>query len=126
MTKLLHFSANTPVPTQEEIRRRMGVTNTNSMEKYLGLPPMIGRSKRAAFEDIKTRVWERVQGWKEKLLSQAGREVLVKAVLQSIPTYTMSCFKIPTSLCSEIHQMMSNFWWGQRGTRKENALDELE
>jgi hypothetical protein len=75
----------------------MGVTNTNSMEKYLGLPPMIGRSKRAAFEDIKTRVWKRVQGWKEKLLSQAGREVLVKAVLQSIPTYTMSCFKIPTS-----------------------------
>ena len=47
----------------------------------------------------------RLQGWKEKLLSQAGREVLIKAVIQAIPTYAMSCFKFPMRLCDEISSM---------------------
>jgi hypothetical protein len=61
----------------------------------LGLPPVVGRAKRRAFNEIKDRVWWRLQGWKEKLLSQAGREILIKAVIQAIPTYAMSCFKFP-------------------------------
>ena len=90
---ILHFSANTPVVRKCEIRQLLGATNTNSLEKYLGLPPMIGKRKRAAFEEIKTRVWRKIQGWKEKFLSQAGREVLIKAVLQP-PVYTNLCHEL--------------------------------
>ena len=46
---------------------------------------------KASFDYIKERVWRKLQGWEEKLLSQAGREVLIKAVVQAIPTYTMGC-----------------------------------
>ncbi len=71
----------------------------------MGLPPIIGRAKKKAFNSIKDRVARRLQGWKEKLLSQAGHEVLIKAVIQAIPTYVMSCFKFPVKLCSEISAM---------------------
>ena len=54
-----------------------------------------------------------MQGWKEKLLSQAGKEVMVKAVLQSIPTYSMSVFKLLINLCKDIEIMIRKFWWGQ-------------
>ena len=38
--------------------------------------------------------------------------------MQAIPTYSMSCFKLPIRLCHEIEAMVSKFWWGQRGTRR--------
>ena len=41
-------------------------------------------------------------GWEGKLLSQAGREVLIKVVIQAIPTFAMGCFKIPLGLCHDI------------------------
>ena len=51
-----------------------------------------------------------MNGWKEKFISQAGKEVLLKAVVQAIPTYTMSVFQLPKTLCKEISSMMSKFW----------------
>uniref|UniRef100_A0A2N9GC52 Reverse transcriptase zinc-binding domain-containing protein n=1 Tax=Fagus sylvatica TaxID=28930 RepID=A0A2N9GC52_FAGSY len=110
---------NTSDTVKEEIQFRLGARGTNQLEKYLGLPPIIGRSKRKAFEDIKSRIGRKVGGWKEKLLSQAGKEILIKAVAQAIPTYAMSVFRLPGSLCDEINSMISNYWWGQKqGERK--------
>ena len=83
-------------------------------EKYLGLPTVVGRNKKASLNFIKERVWSKLQGWKEKLLSQAGREVLLKAVVQAIPTFAMSCFKLPIGLLNDIEMMIRKFWWGQR------------
>jgi hypothetical protein len=52
-------------------------------------------------------------------LSNGGREVLIKAVAQSIPTYTMSCFSLPEGLCRDLNIMFSNFWWGQHDRKKK-------
>ena len=54
-------------------------------------------------------------------MSPAGREILIKAVAQATPTYTMNCFKIPDSLCSELNSLVCNFWWGQRDKEKKLA-----
>jgi hypothetical protein len=74
----------------------------------------VGRSKITAFKSIRERVWKRLQDWKIKFLSQAGKEILLKAVVQAIPTYCMGMFKIPKSLCSEINSLMSRFFWGRK------------
>ena len=59
---------------------------------------------------MKEKLAKKLTGWKEKLLSKVGKEVLIKAVAQAIPTYTMSCFKIPNALCDELTSMIWNFW----------------
>jgi len=71
--------------------------------------------KKASFNFIKEKVWRKFQGWKEKLLSQAVREILIKVVVQAIPIYTMSCFKLPIGLCNEIENLIRKFWWAKRG-----------
>ena len=88
-------------------------------EKYLGLPSFVGRVKKQSFSFLWERIWHKIQGWKEKLLSQAGCEVLIKAVLQAIPTFTMGCFKIPKSLCKDIEAMIRKFWWEYKGDSRK-------
>ena len=43
---------------------------------------------------------------------------MIKAVIQSIPAYSMSVFKLPASLCKEIEMMIRRFWWGQHDAKK--------
>ena len=59
---------------------------------------------------IKDRVWGTLQGWKEKLLSQVENEVLLKAMVQVIPTFAMSCFKLPIGLFQDIEMLIQKFW----------------
>ena len=95
----------------------LGVPIIRQYEKYLGLPSFIGRAKYASFAQIKERVWSKLKGWKEKLISQARREILVKSIAQAIPTYAMSCFRLPNKLIKEIEVLICKFWWGQGGER---------
>ena len=61
----------------------------------------------------------RMKLWKNKLLSTAGKEVLHKAVAMALPTYTMSCFKLPVRRRKELSTMMANFWWGEESGKKK-------
>jgi hypothetical protein len=35
-----------------------------------------------------------------------------KYVAQVVPTFSMSCFKLPQGLCDHIKSMLWIFWWG--------------
>ena len=84
------FSSNVRIDKQRVLSAILGVTNGINTGRYLGLPSLIGRSKRVTFSYIKDIIWKRIQGWRNKLLSQAGKGVLIKSIAQAIPTYSMS------------------------------------
>ncbi|XP_042958179.1 uncharacterized protein LOC122293762 [Carya illinoinensis] len=71
-----------------------------------------GRSRYNTFRSLKERLWHKVNNWKNTFLSQARNEILLKAVVQAIPTYSMSVFMLPRRLCKEIAAVMARFWWG--------------
>ena len=79
-------------------------------DTYLGLPTLVGRSKHQTFSLLKDRVWKKIQGWKGQLLSKVEKEVLIKAVAQSIPTYSMGVFQLPVKLCNDLNAMCARFW----------------
>ena len=113
------FSKCVEVQRRNEIVSILGVQEVACQEKYLGLPTVIGRSKKVTFVCIKERIWKKLQGWKEKLLSRPGKEVLLKSVAQAIPTYMMSVFCLPSGLIDEIHTMFARFWWGSNGVERK-------
>jgi hypothetical protein len=108
----LFFSKSTSRMDQKAIKQFLQVPALRSYETYLGLSSCMGRSKLQSFAYIKERVWSKLQGWKERLLSQAGREVLLKAVVQAVPTFSMSCFRLLDRLCHDLEGLMRRFWWG--------------
>ncbi|XP_058000721.1 uncharacterized protein LOC110633654 [Hevea brasiliensis] len=90
------FSSNSPTRIRREIENLFQIPNSGSLSKYLGLPVEWGRSKKQALSFLK--------------------EVLLKAVVQAIPSFVMSVFKLPVGLIGELHQMVAKFWW-------RNSLD---
>lgn len=59
------------------------------------------------------RMWaHKLQGWKARVLSQAGHTVLIKRVTTAMPFYDMSSFLLPKSSCSDLDRMFKDFCWG--------------
>ena len=76
-------------------------------ETYLGLPMVGGKSKVDTFKGLHERITKKVMGWKEKFISKAGREILIKSIAQAIPTYTVGIFKIPKALCDTLNSALA-------------------
>ena len=74
----LFFSYNTPTRTQEVIKSMFGAKVIEPHESYLGLPSLIGKSKKNTFAQLKQKLPSKLAVWKEKLLSNVGKEVLIK------------------------------------------------
>lgn len=111
----IYYSRNVPDALRIAITNIMGVQAVSGTGKYLDLPSMVGRDRNVVFAYIKDRVWHKINSWSSKCLSKDGREVMIKSVLQAIPSYVMSLFLLPTTLISTIEKMINSFWWGAGG-----------
>ena len=105
-----YLSSNTSDSQKQLILEILGVKKVNRIETYLGLPTLVGKAKYHTFSYLKDRIWKKLQGWKGLMLLRAGKEILIKVVAQSIPTYTMSVFQLPLKLCDELDALCAKFW----------------
>lgn len=96
----INVSSNVSADRRKELSFRVGVKKLKNHTKYLGLATLIGWEKEQVFSSIMERVLQKMRDWKEKSLSQARREVRLKAVMQSIPSYALNCFLLPLTIFS--------------------------
>lgn len=72
---------------KNEICEGLRVKYTNNHGKYIGLPSLIGRNIYDVFEFIKEKSWNSMKVWRNKMLSSAGKEILLKSVVKTLPSY---------------------------------------
>ena len=90
---------------------KLGIDQVGGDGIYLGLPESFGGSKVSILSYLKEKLEQKLGSWQNRFLSPAGKEVLLKAVALALPTYTMSCFLLPKTLCKKIVALMADFWW---------------
>ncbi|CAN1837891.1 hypothetical protein LINPERHAP1_LOCUS35244 [Linum perenne] len=105
------FSSNTPANMKVEIVDLFGADLSFFMGKYLGLPAEWGRSKGETFKFMIERLTTRAEGWKSTLLLAGGREVMVKAILQALPSYLLfSIFMLLDTMLKKTDAIVARFW----------------
>lgn len=117
------FSRNTSAAKKGDFMRELNLQRETINDRYLGLPVHVGMSKTKMFAYLKEKIWQRIQGWKEKMLSRAGKEVLIKAIVQAIPSFAMGCFDLTKEICEQISKMIAKFWWSNQD--RENKIHWL-
>ena len=67
---------------------------------------MWARLVKPAFEYLRDRIRDLLQGYKIKMMSKKGKEILIKTVAQAIPAYAMAYFDLTKSLGKSISDMI--------------------
>lgn len=93
----------------DQVKHVLGVERTMFEAKYLRLPTPSGRLKGEHFQTVKEWFRLRMKDYTEKNMSTTAKEILIKAVVQALPTYVMSVLKLPLGLCGDLTSIMREF-----------------
>lgn len=115
----IFFGQNCPEEIKNSVKETLQVSVEILQDTYLGMPTEIGRASIGSFLFLPERVWRRVNGWNDRPMSRAGKETMLKAVAQAIPTYVMSCFKLPVTTCEKMKSCILDHWWGFEDGKKK-------
>ena len=107
----------------EQISDRTGVGLTDNLRKYLGMPLLHSKVNRNTYGEILEKIRTRLQGWKGRCLSYAGKTLLVKSVIFSIPIYAMQTSLLPTTITVDIEKRTRNFIWVESEKRRMHLIN---
>ena len=120
------FSPNVNPNLRHQMCSILGVSSTPTLGKYLGFPLRSnGRSTRD-FDFVVEKVQAKLSSWKGKLLSPAGRVVLVQSVTSAIPAYYMQNVALPSRICTKLDKINRDFLWGSTDEKKKMHMVSWE
>ncbi|KAJ3687049.1 hypothetical protein LUZ61_016213 [Rhynchospora tenuis] len=102
--------------TNQQIQMVMSTfkaAKAGSEEKYLGALISGRNSAKQTGLMLLEKLKAKLTGWRANMLSHAGRLVLIKAVLMSIPVYYMSLEVLPIGLIRQMESLIAKFFWGK-------------
>lgn len=99
----------------------LGIRYSSSLGSYLGSPLGLG-SKVRDFKLIRDKILAKLELWKAKNLSLAGKVTLIKSTIVVATSYYMQCLRFPKSVCSHIDKAVRNFFWFEPDKDKKMHL----
>lgn len=95
--------------------------------KCLGNLLILNKKKATSFEFLVEKMKSKISNWKFSLLSQAGRNTLIKSVASAVSIYNMSVLMLPKDTINQIVKALRKFWRGDcfipsNGMRFANQL----
>ncbi|GJW28226.1 putative gag-pol polyprotein [Tanacetum coccineum] len=89
--------------------------------RYMGVLLISTRLLYHDYKILVEKLESRINDWRNKFLSLAGRLQLIRSVLSSMHIYWASVFILPTCIMHDLEQLMRGFIWCQREMKKGKA-----
>lgn len=105
------FSLNISEEKKQRMKGILGTPVKESVGKYLGCNIDVNGRKLSGFQDLVDKLVTRVNSWKMSALNQAGKLVLMNAMLVALCSYVVSIFLIPKKVSRKLDSIMGSFWW---------------
>ena len=121
ITKSKIFFFNTNIAIQRNISRILGFQRDMLPSKYLGVPLIDKPLSTTIWEPFINKLQDKIRKSKNRSLNLAGRLVLIKAILQTIPIFMFPSLSAPKGVMQQFRNIQRDFLWG-KGERKENWL----
>jgi hypothetical protein len=119
-SKLYFF--NTPIAVQNHISRLLGIPKSSLPSIYLGIPLTGEPGRSISWDSLLLSISHRLSNWTFRPLNIAARLVLLKSVLQALPTYLFTALAAPISVIRAIRGLQRNFLWHGHQANKKWAL----
>ncbi|XP_070026560.1 uncharacterized protein [Nicotiana sylvestris] len=94
-----------------KVERITGIRRQGFPMTCLGCPIFYTRRRGDYYQGLITKVMDKLQSWKGKLLSVGGRAVLIANVLQSILIHMLSAVNPPNYVIKKLHSIFAKFFW---------------
>ncbi|GJS64451.1 putative reverse transcriptase domain, reverse transcriptase zinc-binding domain protein [Tanacetum coccineum] len=105
------FFCNVPNHVKISILNIMPFAEGNLPVKYLGVPLISSRLLNKDCKVLVEKAKNRIEDWKNKSLSFAGRLQLCKSVISSLHVYWASVLIIPKGIIYDIQSLIRGFLW---------------
>uniref|UniRef100_A0A7N0V204 Uncharacterized protein n=1 Tax=Kalanchoe fedtschenkoi TaxID=63787 RepID=A0A7N0V204_KALFE len=89
---------------------------------YIEAPLFKGRPTVAMFDDIISKMANKLAGWKMKYLSAAGKLILAQSSIRSMLIHALSVLPVPKGVLSRLEKLMSDFVWDVGEAKRRHWL----
>ncbi|KAK1277342.1 hypothetical protein QJS04_geneDACA023549 [Acorus gramineus] len=86
--------------------------------RYLGMQLYGCRPPRVVFEKVLDSMLQRLQPWMMRFLSLAGRAIVLKSIIQTIPLYLFHVTWVPDWVVEKMDMLARRFLWGSGNQSK--------
>ena len=120
------FSKNTRNLDKQAVRGIFNIPHSSSLGKYLGCSVFQGRPTADLFQTLTSKAASKLDSWMSKCFSKAGRVVLIQSNLETLPTHTMQCYKLPSRITDQLDRIHRDFFWKTSPSAKVLPLIKLD
>ncbi|GJY81765.1 RNA-directed DNA polymerase, eukaryota, reverse transcriptase zinc-binding domain protein [Tanacetum coccineum] len=121
MSKSTVFFGNVKAEVVSEILKILPFKIGKLPVKYLGVPLITKKIGNKECKQLVDKVRNKVEDWKNKYLSYAGRLQLIASVLSSLNVYWAAVFLIPKTVVKDIDKVLKGFLWCKGGLKRGKA-----
>jgi len=116
------FSKNTRSLDKQVVGGIFNIPHSTSLGKYLGCSLFQGWADPELFQTLMTKASSKLDSWKAKCFSKAGRVVLIQSNPETLPSHTMQCFRLPSRITDQIDRIHRDFFWNNSASDRGFSL----